>query len=365
MSFSVISNTAVKSLLSGLTRTDVLAIQSTLNRTFVEYSVNNEAAYQPHRASVTRPDGSTTLFMPATSSTSVGSKIIGIPPATAKGKTLAGVLVLCDTEGNPRGILNASEVTGFRTALGSMTLLPRRERVSNVVVFGAGKQAFWHARLALLLRGSDVKSMTVVNRSAQRSEELVEQLRPFTSEVGASLAALNASDQGYDRSLKELVGAADVIFCTTPATSPLFPASYLDQAVERGEGPYIGAIGSYKPEMKELDPGLFQNVVTSKTGCHPKGGSGGVIVVDTKEGAFQEAGEIIQGKIPSENIVEIGELLHIQKNKEAQDPSLDRWLTNGFIIYKSVGMGVMDLAIGEALVNLAQQKGVGESLPAL
>ncbi|KAH7132199.1 shikimate/quinate 5-dehydrogenase [Dendryphion nanum] len=366
MSFSVLSDVAVKGLLANLRKQDLISIQHALKQAFVAYSLNNEGAYQPHRASVTRPDGQTTLFMPATSPSSVGAKIIGVPPPTATGKTLAGVLVLCDSEGKAKGILNAGEVTAFRTALGSMSLLEHRRKLSNVVVFGAGKQAFWHIRLAQLLRGADIARITVVNRSADRSNELLQRLKEEESDAKAETNAFDSTRPDYDEALEQLVQSADAIFCTTPAKVPLFPATYLASAVGRGTGPYITAIGSYKIEMSELDPVLFRDVVDAKTGYHPKGKGGGVIVVDSREGCFQESGEIVQGKIEAEQIVEVGEVLDILEHPQGNDDkSLDDWLANGLVIYKSVGIGIMDLAVGNALLDLAKEKNVGSSLPAL
>jgi ornithine cyclodeaminase/alanine dehydrogenase-like protein (mu-crystallin family) len=36
-----------------------------------------------------------------------------------------------------------------------------------------------------------------------------------------------------------------------------------------------------------------------------------------------------------------------------------RWLRGGNVIYKSVGMGLMDLVVGSDLVTLARSNGVG------
>ena len=38
---------------------------------------------------------------------------------------------------------------------------------------------------------------------------------------------------------------------------------------------------------------------------------------------------------------------------------MSRWLCTGNVIYKSVGMGLMDLVVGGDLVKLAKEKGVG------
>lgn len=43
--------------------------------------------------------------------------------------------------------------------LASTMLFEKRQSVHDVTIFGAGKQAYWHARLALLLRGEEIHHM--------------------------------------------------------------------------------------------------------------------------------------------------------------------------------------------------------------
>jgi len=49
------------------------------------------------------------------------------------------------------------------------------------------------------------------------------------------------------------------------------------------------------------------------------------------------------------------------KREESQkhDDHLARWLSSGNVIYKSVGLGLMDLIVGLEVVKLAQTKGKG------
>lgn len=48
-----------------------------------------------------------------------------------------------------------------------------------------------------------------------------------------------------------------------------------------------------------------------------------------------------------------------QRRKE---DSLSRWLSNGTVIYKSVGLGLMDLAVGMHLIKVAAEKGIGNHI---
>ena len=42
---------------------------------------------------------------------------------------------------------------------------------------------------------------------------------------------------------------------------------------------------------------------------------------------------------------------------------MSRWLSNGNVIYKSVGMGLMDLVVGGEVIKLAREKNIGTTVP--
>ncbi len=93
-------------------------------------------------------------------------------------------------------------------------------------------------------------------------------------------------------------------------------------------------------------------------------------MVDSLEACLKEAGEVIQAGISAEQLVEVGELLMVKKAsmKEIEmgtgpgEKGLRDWLMKGNVIYKSVGIGLMDICVGEDLVALAMEKGVGTSV---
>lgn len=47
------------------------------------------------------------------------------------------------------------------------------------------------------------------------------------------------------------------------------------------------------------------------------------------------------------------------KKKKDRDDHMCRWLQAGNVIYKSVGLGLMDLTVGMKMIELARIKGVG------
>ena len=186
----------------------------------------------------------------------------------------------------------------------------------TITVFGSGLQAYWHVRLALLTRGSTVKHVYIINR--RFSENAGQMLKKFTlippsvkEREGwgeTKFSMLTPTFHDYDRLQKEQIRAADVIFCCTPSQEDLFDGSILTSHEGRRKGRLIVAVGSYKPGMRELPDALIQQATRSHERphrhFHKHAEDGGVIVVDSLEGALTEAGEIITGNIGPKKLVE-------------------------------------------------------------
>ena len=410
MPLTILTDADVRSLLLSLNRDDILSLQHNLADALHDYSTGTQettgccSANQPERISIPGSNGQTTLFMPASTGTTKGMKIVSLlapssspvasssssintltttnsarssrPSATSSQSTTPrGSLTLLDIAGTPLGFINAEELTAFRTALASTLLLSKRSKVHSIAVFGAGKQAYWHIRLALILRGSEIHHVNVINRSFTGAQPLMREI--YKSEEWANLrtansklrfSTLSAEYGEYERLLREHVRDADALFLCTPSTSPLFPAEHLTNTEGRKKGRYISAIGSYQPHMVELHPDILRQAVAPehKHHHHRHAESGGVVVVDSLEACLKEAGEVIQAGLGAEQLVEIGELLIVKKAalKDMEmggtgEKGLKRWLESGNIIYKSVGLGLMDLCVGEDLVMLARERGIG------
>ena len=277
MPLTVLTDNNVKDLLMSLTKDDALMLQQNLCEALHSYSTGDTnspccSSYQPARI-VMKKHGVTTLFMPASTGTSVGMKIVSLetpeaPIAKVSGSSTAdsmsgltltpastmssqssvsgqsfqpqasvassqsttprGTIAIMDTQGYPTGIVNAEELTAFRTALAATIVFNKRINVHTITVFGAGKQAYWHIRLALLFRGDQIKHINIINRSFDRSIKLmkafnVDELKS-NEWKDVKFSAMSPEFGDYGRLLKEEVRKADVIFCCTPSLEPLFPA---------------------------------------------------------------------------------------------------------------------------------------------
>ncbi|PGG99361.1 hypothetical protein AJ79_08555 [Helicocarpus griseus UAMH5409] len=293
--------------------------------------------HQPVRETIVTDAQHTTLFMPASDTHSTtGIKIVTLPGG---GGAARGAINIFSPEGELRGVINAQQITAFRTALA--TMIPfchyRLPPKANVVVFGAGKQAEWHVRLALLLAADSIATVTVVNRrlgTLKRFEETVLAELGETFPGVAFHAITNEQADFYGR-LRQAVGDSDAIFCCTPSTQPLFSESYLRRD---DKARFISLIGSYKPHMQEVDSATLL--------------SGNNILVDSKEACLEEAGELIMANVQREQLVEVGELPSPGETNEKR-------LLEGNTVFKCVGMGIMDIVIGRELLDIAGERGVG------
>ncbi|KAF2720156.1 NAD(P)-binding protein [Polychaeton citri CBS 116435] len=476
MPLTILSDHDVNKILHSLTRDDILELQANLADALHWYSTSNDANdccsdFQPERTNLKRKDGSTTLFMPASSLDGQGIKVVNIDSTDGSGprlpsvenlslnsrtstastasssprnsistldstatsssnstaqtsvsgstvnssdkyatkdtssaptkSTIRGSLTLMDAKGQTYGLINAEEVTAFRTALASTMLLRKRHSVHDVTIFGAGKQAYWHVRLALLLRGEEIHHLNIVTRNFDSARNLIMRLydpQPddpdYVNTIGAKYNSrtqkniLTPMHTEYQRLIKEYVRGSNVIFCTVPSKSPLFPATYLTNPEGRKKGRYIVCIGSYKPDMIELHPDVLRYAVAphhEHRHIHKRQREGGAVVVDTVTGCLKEAGEVIQAKLTPDQVVELGELFMLKREAErrlmekgikpssepdgkgcqvgdTENKGLHEWLSKGNVIYKSVGLGLMDVTVGGDLVRLARQRGVGVTI---
>ena len=449
MPLTILTDSQIRTLLLSLTRDDVLSLQHELAETLHDYSTGSQdstqcsSANQPQRISMQRRDGFTTLFMPASTNGTTGIKIVSLMapgkveervPIRSGGETVSsgtagsvkslsteksttqtdvstasgqsttpkGSMTLLSSTGAPEAFIAAEELTAFRTALAATLLFRNRHRVHSLCVFGAGKQACWHIRLALILRGSEIHHVNIINRSFEGARPLMKEIYTSedwtdlrTSNPKLSFSLLAPASVEYPRLILSHIRSADVLFCCTPSTAPLFSASILLSSEGRKKGRYISCIGSYQPHMLELDPAVFTAATAPAHSHHhhkhAKSEKSGVVVVDGLEACLKEAGEVIQAGLGPEHLVEIGELCMIKKamrsEREAasetssqtsestssssekdhaynlnEADSLQKWLERGNVIYKSVGLGVMDVCVGSALVRIARERGLGVNI---
>lgn len=234
-----------------------------------------------------------------------------------------------------------SYVIGLGSLLATQTVGPPRPKV--LVVFGAGRQIAAHAQL-FLKAYSCINRCVIVNRSLNsRTDNLYASLRSQFPNIRIELgkAVDGIAENGFD--LEQAVRDADVICTATSSTEPLFDSNWVKP------GAHINLIGSYTPEMREVDGDLFKR--------------SGVVIVDSKDACLIEAGELIRAGMTPDDLVQLGELVDIDGQPNS-GRIVEVGLKNPGIvtIFKSVGLGLQDNAIANLILERAKFLGLGTTI---
>jgi ornithine cyclodeaminase/alanine dehydrogenase-like protein (mu-crystallin family) len=266
--------------------------------------------YQPLRF-VTRPPNAETLmgFMPARrgGESSVWSlkEIVIAPGNPARGLDAhQGAVLLHDGEtGKLRALLNASPITEIRTAAVSAvaTRALARPDASVVAILGGGVQARSHGEAMRAVLG-DAEIRTWSRRDGGTPEEVLR--------------------------------GADVVCTCTSAREPILRRDWLSP------GTHVNAVGASLPTARELDTETM---------------AAASLFVDRRESTRNESGDLLLAGLGEEHIrAEVGEVLVGAHPGRANPDELT--------VFKSLGLGVEDLAAAELIVRKAREQGAGSEV---
>ncbi|KAH9961972.1 NAD-P-binding protein [Russula dissimulans] len=293
------------------------------------------------------------LFMPARiANIGTAIKVVSVPSAPGDTRGLpATTLVLDENTGTAKAVINARSLTALRTAAGSLlaTVLlypPATASFTSLVAFGAGSQIKSHVT-QLLATYPSISRVTIINRTINgRVTALLGSLR--ADHPTTHFTAIPSVD-GPAGQVESAVRQADCVCCATSSTTPLVRAEWVRP------GTHVILVGSYTPEMAEVDSALIRRAR---------------VVVDSRSACALEAGELIGAGIAPEDMVQVGELLrsipaHDDEWVVESDPArVAEVLTGGDVtIFKSVGVGAQDVAIAVAVVARAIEMGTGTRIP--
>jgi ornithine cyclodeaminase/alanine dehydrogenase-like protein (mu-crystallin family) len=234
----------------------------------------------------------------------MGAKMVTFYPdniVLGKHTHMAMIQLFRSDTGEPLAVMDGRLITEMRTAAVSAIAVDRLARTDAKVlgILGSGVQARSHVRaLALVRRFEQIKvwSRTVMN--AQR----------FADEMGAT--ATTAEDA---------VRGADVVLTLTSSPVPILLGRWLKQDA------VVCAVGAVTPERRELDDEAM----------------GGAVVVESREAAMREPGDILLAK--AEVSAEIGELLNGASLDKKERP----------VVFKSVGIAIEDIAAAKLVYDLS------------
>jgi alanine dehydrogenase len=293
-------------------------------------------AQSPVRTSLTlKSPGEVALIMPAylRETQALGAKMVSVMPQNPQRglPTIQALVVLFSAStGGPLAILEGTDLTQVRTgaATGAATQVLSREDSKKLALFGAGGQALFQVEGVLAAR--KVESISIFDVLPEKAEVLKGALKRTL--WGRYVEVLSA------RSPLEALKGADIIVTATNSRKPVFDGKAL------GEGAHINAIGSFRPEMQEVDEETIRRAG---------------IFVDSVEACLQEAGDLIiplkKGLIRESDILaELGEVISGKKPGRRNDQQVT--------YFKSVGNAVQDISVAQAILQRAEEKGLGREV---
>ncbi|KAI6032327.1 NAD-binding protein [Pisolithus microcarpus] len=288
----------------------------------------------PHRTTIAMSHH-TALFMPSwVKDVGTAIKVVSVPTSTDDKRGLPASTVLMDEEtGCVKAIVNASALTALRTA--AVSVLATRLLLSkppiSLVAFGTGKQIEAHVDLHIRAFPS-IKRCVIVNCSRNmRLENLLSELCRLHPLV--AFEGLVADDTAEVRSA---VSRASVICTATSSTHPLFPSEWVSP------GTHLNLVGSFKPGTVEVDCDLIRRA--------------GTIVIDSAEACAVEAGELIAASRRAGDMIEIGRLVEDRQGTLQGEIQMTK---GDMTVFKSVGVGLQDVAIARHVVSKAGSLAVG------
>ena len=219
-------------------------------------------------------------------------------------------------------LLDNGYLTDLRTgAAGGLAAdLLAREDASTVAIIGAGKQARF--QLEALVQVRQITKVRVASRSPGRA-------LAFADEVATRWRLATR----VCPSVEEGVRGADIVITTTPSTSPLVRADWLDPGV------HVTAVGSDEPTKQELLPDVL--------------GRANIIAVDdvtqaSRSGELHHA--LAAGSADEERVVTLGQLL--------EQVGEGRTRPEEITVADLTGVGVQDAAIASLVVREATRAAV-------
>jgi len=236
-----------------------------------------------------------------------------------------GAVTLFDGEtGAPTAILDASAVTEIRTAAVTAvaTGLLARADARTLAILGAGVQG--RAHLTSMAGVRDFGQILLYAPTRAHAQALAEQ------------AGLPGVQVSVTDTAEEAVRGADVVVAATSSREPVLAHAWLKP------GAHVNAVGASTPQAREIDTAT---VAASALFC------------DSRESVRHEAGEfqlaVREGAIAGEEHIraEIGEVLAGSAPGRRDDGELT--------LFRSLGIGVEDLAAAELAVAAAREQGLG------
>lgn len=224
-------------------------------------------------------------------------------------------------------ILEADLLGQFRTGAASGVATKKLARPDAGIVgcIGTGKQA--RTQLLAVCRVRPVKQVKVYGRDPEKRQAFAAQLSAETGVEVVPVESAEAATRGLD-----------IVITATSAREPVLKGEWI------GEGMHLNLIGSNFLAKAEADVEVFRRAI--------------LVTVDSKEQARLEAGDFVAplnaGVLQWSEVYDFAPVL-VGKYPGRQSPG-------DVTVFKSLGLGIEDIALATRLVELARQQGMGREM---
>ncbi|MBU3207423.1 ornithine cyclodeaminase family protein [Clostridium algidicarnis] len=276
------------------------------------------------------------LFMPAyvEGIDATGIKIVSVFPKNieiGKPSIPAQMILLDGKTGEVTAIMDGTYLTQLRTGAvqGAATDILATKNAKIAVLFGTGGQA--PSQLEAMICVRDLDEVRIFDINESRAEEFVEDMKVKLAKYNTRIIAVKDGN--------EAIKDADIITTVTTSKRPVFNGSLVKK------GAHVNGIGAYTPKMQELDEVLIKK--SDK------------IYFDTKEGVLAEAGDFI---IPMEKGIISNKDFEGELGQVISGEILGRESDDEITLFKTVGIGVLDLVTAYRIYEKAIKNNVGTNI---
>ncbi|HEX4609428.1 MAG TPA: ornithine cyclodeaminase family protein [Urbifossiella sp.] len=224
-------------------------------------------------------------------------------------------------------LIEADLLGQFRTgaASGVATKKLARPDAATAGCIGTGKQA--RTQVLAVCKVRPVRQVKVYGRDPDRRAAFAAQL---ASETGVEVMPVGSAE--------EAARGLDIVITATNAREPVLKGEWL------AEGCHVNLVGSNFLARAEADVEVFRRAA--------------LVTADSKEQARLEAGDLVaplnQQVLSWADVYDFGPLL-VGKYPGRQSP-------RDITVFKSLGLGIEDVAVAVRLLDLARQQGIGRDI---
>ena len=222
-------------------------------------------------------------------------------------------------------IMDAQHLTTLRTGATSAVATRRlwKSGAGIVSLLGSGAEAY--AQLDAMRAAGFVKSARVYSPTEANRKRLAE---TFRKQHGMDIVDAPSAEAAVDGS--------DIVLAAVKSSTTALEGRWLRP------GMHINSVGTARRDQREIDVETFQR--------------SDVIVVDTREGVFSEAGDAYAAReaVSPDNVSELSSVVVGAAPGRTGDDQIT--------LFKSVGTGIQDIALAAVIYERARERRIGTDI---